>query len=337
MDAMSPVWPPASYPCATRKSTPAPICRWACSRLPTRAATRAPASWALVNQSRRRRPDGADVQLDGVGRTDLPEVGGPLHHRVAPAESGRRRDPLPAAAGRRSGPGGRRQNGGARRARLPCRVAIGALELEGDQRVDPVATPSDMIVDPFQLHIELVGAERRGPEHTEAAGIHHGGDDVPAVTEGDDRKFTAQHVAQLRTHRIPLDGLPSVHSARGPEPGSLPVWLIGDRARGWLPVGGCNMTLTAADLRVGDSVEAQGDHPGYEVASVDAQQGRVQVADTNGEVHTYHRTDTVEVARPDLDPIRRPRRDGSVGSASEVVPGRRGCCGTPSSCRHRCR
>ena len=59
------------------------------------------------------------------------------------------------------------------------------------------------------------------------------------------------------------------------------------------------MTLTAADLRVGDSVEAQGDHPGYEVASVDAQQGRVQVADTNGEVHTYHRTDTVEVARPD--------------------------------------
>jgi hypothetical protein len=55
------------------------------------------------------------------------------------------------------------------------------------------------------------------------------------------------------------------------------------------------MTLTAVDLRVGDRVAAQGDHLEYEVVSVDAQQGRVQVADTNGEVHTYHRSDLVEV------------------------------------------
>ena len=55
------------------------------------------------------------------------------------------------------------------------------------------------------------------------------------------------------------------------------------------------MTLTAVELQVGDRVAAQGDHPGYEVVSVDAQQGRLQVADTRGEVHTYHRSDTVIV------------------------------------------
>jgi hypothetical protein len=57
------------------------------------------------------------------------------------------------------------------------------------------------------------------------------------------------------------------------------------------------MTLTAVDLRVGDRVAARGDHLEYEVVSVDAQHGRVQVADTNGEVHTYHRTDPIDVKR----------------------------------------
>jgi hypothetical protein len=55
------------------------------------------------------------------------------------------------------------------------------------------------------------------------------------------------------------------------------------------------MTTTAIDLRAGDHVAAQNDHPGYEVAGVDTQHGRVQVADTTGEVHTYHRDDTVKV------------------------------------------
>jgi hypothetical protein len=61
--------------------------------------------------------------------------------------------------------------------------------------------------------------------------------------------------------------------------------------------GEASMTLTAGDLQVGDRVMAQGDHPEYEVVSIDAHQGRVQVADPSGEVHTYHRTDTVEVTR----------------------------------------
>jgi hypothetical protein len=57
------------------------------------------------------------------------------------------------------------------------------------------------------------------------------------------------------------------------------------------------MKLTVVELRAGDRVAAQGDHPGYEVVSVDAQQGRLQVADTRGEIHTYHRGDTVDVQR----------------------------------------
>jgi hypothetical protein len=55
------------------------------------------------------------------------------------------------------------------------------------------------------------------------------------------------------------------------------------------------MTTAAIDLRAGDHVAAQNDHPGYEVAGVDTQHGRVQVADTTGEVHIYHRDDTVKV------------------------------------------
>ncbi len=57
------------------------------------------------------------------------------------------------------------------------------------------------------------------------------------------------------------------------------------------------MTLTAVELQVGDTVAAQGDDPGYEVVSIGAAQGRVQVADTTGEIHTYHRDDIVHVAR----------------------------------------
>jgi len=56
------------------------------------------------------------------------------------------------------------------------------------------------------------------------------------------------------------------------------------------------MTLTAVELHLGDTFAAQGDHPGYEVVSTVAAQGRVQVADATGEIRTY-RDDTVHVAR----------------------------------------
>ena len=57
------------------------------------------------------------------------------------------------------------------------------------------------------------------------------------------------------------------------------------------------MMLAAVELQGGDRVSARGDHPEYEVASVEARQGRLQITDTTGEVHTYHRGDTVGVIR----------------------------------------
>ena len=57
------------------------------------------------------------------------------------------------------------------------------------------------------------------------------------------------------------------------------------------------MILTAVELEVGDRVAARGCHPEYQVASIEAHQGRLQVCDTTGEVDTYHRGDTVTVIR----------------------------------------
>jgi hypothetical protein len=44
-------------------------------------------------------------------------------------------------------------------------------------------------------------------------------------------------------------------------------------------------------------VAAQKDDLDYEVAMVEVQQGRVQVADIAGGIHTYHQTGTVHVTR----------------------------------------
>ena len=55
--------------------------------------------------------------------------------------------------------------------------------------------------------------------------------------------------------------------------------------------------MTVVELHAGDRVAGQADYLAYEVCGVEVQQGRVQVADTVGEVHCYHRDDTVVVIR----------------------------------------
>lgn len=58
------------------------------------------------------------------------------------------------------------------------------------------------------------------------------------------------------------------------------------------------MTRTsAAALRPGDRVQPPKNQVTFEVAAIEFQQGRVQVTDTTGEVHTYHRSDPIELAR----------------------------------------
>jgi len=55
--------------------------------------------------------------------------------------------------------------------------------------------------------------------------------------------------------------------------------------------------VATASLRAGDMVAAQKDDGDYEVAMVEAQQGRVQVTDCADGIHTYHQADTVHVTR----------------------------------------
>ncbi|MDQ6783219.1 MAG: hypothetical protein M3063_07230 [Actinomycetota bacterium] len=55
--------------------------------------------------------------------------------------------------------------------------------------------------------------------------------------------------------------------------------------------------MMVADLRTGDRVKAEGVNGQYDVCMIHGDQGRVQVGDTAGRMHNYHRTDTVDVTR----------------------------------------
>ncbi len=61
--------------------------------------------------------------------------------------------------------------------------------LFGDDDVDAVGVVADVLVDPVELDLELLGREADRAEHAEAAGLAHGDDDVAAVGEGEDREL----------------------------------------------------------------------------------------------------------------------------------------------------
>ena len=48
----------------------------------------------------------------------------------------------------------------------------------------------------------MIGGVHRLAEDGESAGVDHGGDDVLAVGEGDDRELDPHHVAELGSQRI---------------------------------------------------------------------------------------------------------------------------------------
>ena len=74
------------------------------------------------------------------------------------------------------------------------------LVLAGDDDVDAVGLVADVLVDPLQLHLELLGREADGAEHAEAARLGDGGHDVAAVGEGEDRELDAELVAEGGVH-----------------------------------------------------------------------------------------------------------------------------------------
>ena len=65
---------------------------------------------------------------------------------------------------------------------------------------------ADVLVDPVQLDLELLGGEADGAEHAEAAGLAHRDDDVAAVGEGEDRELDAELVAERGVHACSLMG-----------------------------------------------------------------------------------------------------------------------------------
>jgi hypothetical protein len=75
-----------------------------------------------------------------------------------------------------------------------------ALVLPGDHEVDAVGLVADVLVDPLELDLELLGREADGAEHAEAARLRDGGHDVAAVGEGEDRELDAQAVAEIGVH-----------------------------------------------------------------------------------------------------------------------------------------
>ena len=77
-----------------------------------------------------------------------------------------------------------------------------ALVLAGDDDVDAVGVLADVLVEPVELDLELLGREADGAEHAESAGVGHRRDDVAAMGEGEDRELDAEPVADLGVHGL---------------------------------------------------------------------------------------------------------------------------------------
>ena len=79
-------------------------------------------------------------------------------------------------------------------------VRVHALVLVRDDDVDPVRMIADVLVDPLQLDLELLGREADSPQHAETTGLAHRDDDIAAVREREDRELDAELVADGSVH-----------------------------------------------------------------------------------------------------------------------------------------
>ena len=83
---------------------------------------------------------------------------------------------------------------------LGGQVRVHALVLVGDDDVDAVGVVADVLVDPLELDLELLGREADRAQHAETAGLAHRDDDVAAVGEREDRELDAEFVADGSVH-----------------------------------------------------------------------------------------------------------------------------------------
>ena len=208
IEPTSPVWPPPSPPWAMTMSTPASLCFRAWYGEPHSAATFRPASWMCSMTSAGGVPSALAMSRTFGWRsaTSICGSGGGL----GPPEQAHalvllRREVGHAGVGedlvgeldvllRHHVP-----------QHLPELLGVELvhpLVLAGDHDVDAVGLVADVLVDPLQLDLELLGREADGAEHAEAAGLGDGGHDVAAVGEGEDRELDAELVAEGGVHVV---------------------------------------------------------------------------------------------------------------------------------------
>jgi len=70
--------------------------------------------------------------------------------------------------------------------------------------VDTVGTTVDVLVDPVQLDLELLGTECQRTEHAESTGIGDRGHDIAAVGEGEDGELDPQPLRDRCAHGVSL-------------------------------------------------------------------------------------------------------------------------------------
>src|SRR3954464_13225744 len=98
---------------------------------------------------------------------------------------------------------------------LPRQLLTLALEFRRHDEVDPVGLPTPGVVDPREFLIQLLRRERRRPEHTEPAGVGHGGHHIPAMTEREKREIDTELLTDRGLHltSITKSDLPVTRSA----------------------------------------------------------------------------------------------------------------------------
>ena len=204
MDPTSPVWPPPSEPWQITMSTPAALWFSACLTEPASAATSIPWSWTCAMTSSGGVPSALATSLTLSWRR-MTSTRGAAVAAVHPSSS--RRGP-PSSSGTpwsaRIFLAKRAVLVGDHRLQLLLelhRVELThALVLAGDHDVDPVRAVTDVLVEPVQLHLELLGAEPDRAEHADAAGVGDRRGHVAAVGEGEDREFDPETLAELVVH-----------------------------------------------------------------------------------------------------------------------------------------
>ena len=190
-------------------STPAALCASACLTLPHSAPTSRPEAWISSITSAGGVPSALAISFT-FGCLRIISTCGPAVAAVQPSSS---------RAFSPSGSSGTPCSASSFFAKARCSAGIIsrsllleragvevlalALVLAGDHDVDAVGLVADVVVDPLELDLELLGAEADGAEHAEAAGLADGDDDVAAVGEGEDRELDAESLAKLGLHGRP--------------------------------------------------------------------------------------------------------------------------------------